>query len=329
MSETKPETRTVVEDPSEVIARMQQEKMVKSWTDINNNASLRDFTNYLASRPRQGDELVAETQDEEPIGPESGIYHDDIFYNQDTDSVFSVGRSRMIGADEVFLVTNEYRDAATGKHKKAVMELTEDKAKQYLADRGATLLEPSIDRRYAAENLYASEASGEPNGNDVSGESEPEPETETETKTKQITEQYEETDVMPDGEPTVETPESSADETEDAQNLRVDNTITSEDSSKIQRLQQDEKLTRKNERKEMLRKIVSKIGRAAMIEFPLLHNFVFSFVTRSEKRVNRTNLRLKELPENSAGYERAWLTERLDEYKKKDKRLKTRLDGLI
>lgn len=151
MSEKSP--RTTVDDPLTVVDRLKQEKLVHAFVDVDNDQSVQDFQDYLGDRPTKrglppGEEAIG---DDKTFGPELGVFADDVFYNADTEAVYSIGRRRSVGSDEVLLVTAEYRDR-NGKDKKMVMEMTEEKAKQYLADRGATLLE-GIDRQAILENV--------------------------------------------------------------------------------------------------------------------------------------------------------------------------------
>lgn len=150
---SQPGERTVVADPVDVMARILEEKMVKQWVDVEDPTSIDDFQKFM-NRDRSGKiENEDQPNEDQPIGPESGIYCNDIFYNADTDSVYSVGRKRHIGEEDVYLITAEYKNH-DGKNKKAVMEMTEAEAKGYIANRGGTLLEPGLDRNVANEQMY-------------------------------------------------------------------------------------------------------------------------------------------------------------------------------
>ena len=175
--------RTAV-DPLAVIDRIEQERVTNRFVDLDSQESIDSFRDYLTSRPGEGGYIEATEEAEEPVGPESGIFSGDIFYNTDTGNgkaAYAIGDKRQIGAEEVFLVTAEYRDQ-NGKARRAVMEMTEEKAKQYIASRGAYLLEPGYDRQIASEisSLYTTPetpalGTSEPEEAPTPTEPEPEP----------------------------------------------------------------------------------------------------------------------------------------------------------
>lgn len=79
-----------------------------------------------------------------------GVYSGDVFYNESSQTVLSIGESRKVGEEEVVKVVTETK-LANGKTKKAVREMPRAKAVAFAESLDVNLIEPGYERLYAAE----------------------------------------------------------------------------------------------------------------------------------------------------------------------------------
>lgn len=115
---------------------------------------------YVGKHERRDDSALntlVHADDQETFDAEAaaldlpGVYSGDVFYNEASQTVFSIGESRTVGSEEVVRVVTETK-LANGKTKKTVRELPRAKAEAFAESLDVALIEPGYERIRAAES---------------------------------------------------------------------------------------------------------------------------------------------------------------------------------
>lgn len=132
-----------------LLAGKMAEHRLNQWTDTNSMDSMKDLQGYLEGRPMQGnyDEKITQTE-KDPL--DVGIFQNDVFYDRESDTVFSIDSQREVGGEKVYSISTVNKN---GSEAKEIM--TEAEVRAYL--QGKELVDEGSGRRLAEEGEFQGE----------------------------------------------------------------------------------------------------------------------------------------------------------------------------